>query len=42
MNVNDNLMKLNFRFERSISLDEIELKIDEIEWKGGKNGRENL
>ena len=42
-NVNDNLTKLNFRFERSKLLrTKLNLKIDEIEWRGDENGRENL
>ena len=41
--MNDNLTKLNLRFERSKLLrTKIELKIDEIEWRGDENGRENL
>ena len=43
-NVNDNLTKLNFRYiwTQSASPDETELKMDEIEWRGDENGRENL
>ena len=45
--MNDNLTKLNLRFERSkLTPDEIELKIElkihEIECRGDENGRENL
>ena len=43
--MNDNLTKINLVFEHSIqkaSLNKIELKIYENEWRGDENGRGNL
>ena len=41
--MNDNLTILNFRFERSQLLrTKLNKNIDEIEWRGDENGRENL